>query len=174
MRVHLIAACGVGMSALAALLKQAGHEVTGSDQAAYPPASTLLASLGVPLALGWDAAHVDGADLVGCGNAVRRSNPEAVAAAARGLPMVSFPQAMEEVFLAGRRPLVVAGTHGKTTSASMLAWVLAATGHAPGHLIGGAPRNLPSAATLGEGPFFVIEGDEYDSAYFDKEPKFLH
>ncbi len=174
MKVHLIAACGVGMSALAALLKQAGHEVTGSDQAAYPPASTLLESLGVGVALGWDPAHLDGADLVVCGNAVRRTNPEAVAATERGLPMVSFPQAMEEVFLAGRRPLVVAGTHGKTTSSSMLAWVLAATGHDPGYLIGGAPLDLPSAAVLGGGPYFVIEGDEYDSAYFDKVPKFLH
>jgi UDP-N-acetylmuramate: L-alanyl-gamma-D-glutamyl-meso-diaminopimelate ligase len=174
MRVHMIAACGVGMSALAALLKQAGHEVTGSDQAAYPPASTLLESLGVRVALGWDPAHLDGADLVVCGNAVRRTNPEAVAATERGLPMTSFPQAMEQIFLAGRRPLVVAGTHGKTTSSSMLAWVLTATGRAPGYLIGGAPLNLPSAAELGTGPEFVIEGDEYDSAYFDKEPKFLH
>jgi len=170
----MIAACGVGMSALAALLKQAGHEVTGSDQAAYPPASTLLESLGVQVALGWDPAHLDGADLVVCGNAVRRTNPEAVAATERGLPMTSFPQAMEQIFLAGRRPLVVAGTHGKTTSSSMLAWVLTATGRAPGYLIGGAPLNLPSAAELGTGPEFVIEGDEYDSAYFDKEPKFLH
>jgi UDP-N-acetylmuramate: L-alanyl-gamma-D-glutamyl-meso-diaminopimelate ligase len=174
MRVHLIAACGVGMSALAALLQQAGHDVTGSDTAAYPPASGLLESLGVPLALGWDPAHLDGADLVVCGNAVRRTNPEAMAATERGMTMLSFPQAMEEVFLAGRRPLVVAGTHGKTTSSAMLAWVLEATGHAPGYLIGGAPRNLPSAAVLGRGPLFVIEGDEYDSAYFDKEPKFLH
>jgi UDP-N-acetylmuramate: L-alanyl-gamma-D-glutamyl-meso-diaminopimelate ligase len=172
MRVHLIAACG--MSALAALLQQAGHDVTGSDTAAYPPASGLLESLGVPLALGWDPAHLDGADLVVCGNAVRRTNPEAMVATERGMTMLSFPQAMEEVFLAGRRPLVVAGTHGKTTSSAMLAWVLEATGHAPGYLIGGAPRNLPSAAVLGRGPLFVIEGDEYDSAYFDKEPKFLH
>jgi UDP-N-acetylmuramate: L-alanyl-gamma-D-glutamyl-meso-diaminopimelate ligase len=174
MRVHLIAACGVGMSALAGLLRQAGHVVTGSDQAAYPPASTMLESLGIPLSLGWAPAHLDGADVVVCGNAVRRDNPEAVAARERGLQMVSFPQALEELFLTDRSPLVIAGTHGKTTSSAMLAWVLTRTGRAPGYLIGGAPRDLDSAAELGTGPWFVIEGDEYDSAYFDKEPKFLH
>jgi UDP-N-acetylmuramate: L-alanyl-gamma-D-glutamyl-meso-diaminopimelate ligase len=174
MKTHLIAACGVGMSALASLLREAGHDVTGSDEQAYPPASTLLESLGIPLGRGWDPARLDGVDLVVCGNAVRRTNVEAAAARDRGLRMVSFPQALEELFLAGRRPAVVAGTHGKTTSASMLAFVLERTGRAPGYLIGGAPRDLQSAATLGRGPWFVIEGDEYDSAYFDKVPKFLH
>jgi UDP-N-acetylmuramate: L-alanyl-gamma-D-glutamyl-meso-diaminopimelate ligase len=173
-KVHLIAACGVGMSALAALLKEAGHEVTGSDEHVYPPASTLLAELGVAVQEGFDPARLDGVDLVVCGNAVRRTNAEATAARERGLRTTSFPQALEELFLVGRRPLVVAGTHGKTTSASMLAWVLRRAGADPGYLIGGAPRDLGSNATLGRGPWFVVEGDEYDSAYFDKEAKFLH
>ena len=174
MKIHLIAACGVGMSALASLLREAGHDVTGSDDQAYPPASTLLESLHVPLGRGYDPARLEGVDLVVCGNAVRETNVEATAARERGLRLVSFPQALEELFLGTRRPAVVVGTHGKTTSASMLAYVLERTGRAPGYLIGGAPRDLPSAARLGQGEWFVVEGDEYDSAYFDKEPKFLH
>jgi UDP-N-acetylmuramate: L-alanyl-gamma-D-glutamyl-meso-diaminopimelate ligase len=173
-KVHLIAACGVGMSALAALLKAAGHDVTGSDEGVYPPASTLLERLGVAVKEGFDAARLDGVDLVVCGNAVRSTNVEATAARERGLRTTSFPQALEELFLVARRPLVVAGTHGKTTSSSMLAWVLRQTGKDPGYLIGGAPPDLGTNATLGSGPWFVVEGDEYDSAYFDKEAKFLH
>jgi UDP-N-acetylmuramate: L-alanyl-gamma-D-glutamyl-meso-diaminopimelate ligase len=174
MRVHLIAVCGVGMSALAALLREAGHAVSGSDAHAYPPASTLLRDLGVTVATGWEPRRLDGVDLVICGNAVTRDNPEAAAARHRGLRTMSFPQALEELFLEGRRRLVVAGTHGKTTSASMLAFVLERCGRDPGWLIGGAPRDLPASARLGGSPWFVVEGDEYDSAYFDKEAKFLH
>jgi UDP-N-acetylmuramate: L-alanyl-gamma-D-glutamyl-meso-diaminopimelate ligase len=174
MKIHLIAACGVGMSALAALLRQAGHTVTGSDEQAYPPASTILRDLGVTLSRGWEPRRLDDVDLVVCGNAVTRDNAEARAARERGLRTVSFPQALEELFLAGRRPLVVAGTHGKTTSASMLAFTLERCGRDPGWLIGGAPRDLPASARLGGSPWFVVEGDEYDSAYFDKGPKFLH
>jgi UDP-N-acetylmuramate: L-alanyl-gamma-D-glutamyl-meso-diaminopimelate ligase len=174
MRVHLIGACGVGMSALAALLRAAGHTVTGSDEHVYPPASTVLEQLGVAVLPGWNPARLAGAELVVCGNAVRRTNPEAAAAAASGVRVVSFPQALAELFLAGRRSMVVAGTHGKTTSAAMLAWVLARCGRDPGYLIGGLPCDLPSSAAIGGGPWFVVEGDEYDSAYFDKEPKFLH
>jgi UDP-N-acetylmuramate: L-alanyl-gamma-D-glutamyl-meso-diaminopimelate ligase len=173
-KIHLIAACGVGMSALAALLKEAGHTVTGSDEGVYPPASTLLERLGVDVKEGFDPARLDGVDLVVCGNAVRSTNAEAAAARERGLRTTSFPQALEELFLVARRPLVVAGTHGKTTSSSMLAWVLRQNGKDPGYLIGGAPPDLGSNATLGSGPWFVVEGDEYDSAYFDKEAKFLH
>lgn len=174
MKVHLIAACGVGMSGLAALLREAGHDVTGSDEQVYPPASTLLEALGVPVQTGFDPARLRGVDLVVCGNAVRSTNPEAAAAREQGLRTMSFPQAVEELFLETRKPLVVAGTHGKTTSASMLAWVLQKTGRDPGWLIGGAPRDLGTNARLGGSPWFVIEGDEYDSAYFDKEAKFLH
>src|SRR5262249_26034588 len=173
-RVHLIAACGVGMSALAGLLQAAGHAVTGSDENVYPPGSTLLAELGIPVLPGYDPARLGGADVVVCGNAVRRTNPEAEAGEARGLRVLSFPAALEELFLAGRSPLVVAGTHGKTTSSAMLAWVLARTGRDPGFLVGGVPRQLGRSFTLGGGPWFVVEGDEYDSAYFDKEAKFLH
>jgi UDP-N-acetylmuramate: L-alanyl-gamma-D-glutamyl-meso-diaminopimelate ligase len=173
-RVHLIAACGVGMSALAGLLRAAGHVVTGSDEHVYPPASTLLEELGIPVLPGWDPARLDGVDLVVCGNAVRRTNREAEAAVAAGLRLVSMPAALEEMFLAGRSPLVVAGTHGKTTSAAMLAWILARTGRDPGFLVGGVPRELGRSFALGTGRWFVVEGDEYDSAYFDKEPKFLH
>jgi UDP-N-acetylmuramate: L-alanyl-gamma-D-glutamyl-meso-diaminopimelate ligase len=173
-KVHLIAACGVGMSALAGLLREAGHDVTGSDEAVYPPASTLMEELGIPVAAGWDPARLDGVDLVVCGNAVRRTNAEAEAAAARGLRMVSFPAALAELFLAGRAPVVVAGTHGKTTCTAMLAFVLARTGRDPGFLVGGVPKDLGRSFAVGRGRYFVVEGDEYDSAYFDKEPKFLH
>jgi UDP-N-acetylmuramate: L-alanyl-gamma-D-glutamyl-meso-diaminopimelate ligase len=155
------------MSALAGLLRAAGHTVSGSDENVYPPASTLLEELGVPVLSGYDPARLDGVDLVVCGNAVRRTNAEAEAAEARGLRMTSFPGALEELF-------VVAGTHGKTTSAAMLAWVLQRTGRDPGFLVGGVPRQLGRSFALGAPPWFVVEGDEYDSAYFDKEPKFLH
>jgi UDP-N-acetylmuramate: L-alanyl-gamma-D-glutamyl-meso-diaminopimelate ligase len=173
-KIHLIGACGVGMSALAGLLREAGHAVSGSDEHVYPPASTLLAELGIPVAAGWDPARLDGVDLVVCGNVARRTNPEAEAAERLRLRMVSMPAALEEMFLVGRRPLVVAGTHGKTTSAAMLAWVLSRTGRDPGFLVGGVPRELRRSFALGRQPWFVVEGDEYDSAYFDKEPKFLH
>ncbi len=174
MRIHMIAACGVGMSALAVLLRDAGHAVTASDEQSYPPASDVLREAGVDLRIGWDPAHLEGAELVVCGNAVRRGNPEAAAAEASGVRMVSFPQALGELFLAGRRSAVVAGTHGKTTSTSMLAWVLSRCGRDPGFLVGGVPVNLGVSAALGRGEWFVVEGDEYDSAYFDKRPKFIH
>ena len=162
------------MTSLAGMLKNRGFVVTGSDQNVYPPASTLLAELGIPVLSGFDPARLDGVDAVVCGNAVRRTNVEAAAAEARGLRLLSFPGALAAMFLAGRRPLVVAGTHGKTTSAAMLAWVLERTGRAPGYLIGGVPRDTGRSFALGQPPWFVVEGDEYDSAYFDKEPKFLH
>ena len=174
MKIHLIAACGVGMSALAGLLRQAGHTVTGSDENVYPPASTLLEELGVPVASGWDPARLEGMDLIVCGNAVRRTNVEAQAAEASGRKMLSFPAALSELFLSGRQPMVVSGTHGKTTSSAMLAWLLSRTGRDPGFLVGGVPRQLGRSFALGTGPHFVVEGDEYDSAYFDKRPKFLH
>src|SRR5437773_1433734 len=162
------------MSAPAGLLREGGHTVTGSDENVYPPASTLLAELGIPVSPGYDPARLDGVELVVCGNAVTRTNAEAEAARVRGLRMTSMPAALEEMFLAGRSPLVIAGTHGKTTSTAMLAWVLARAGRDPGFLIGGVPRDLGRSFAVGSGRWFVIEGDEYDSAYFDKEPKFLH
>src|SRR5207237_556073 len=133
-----------------------------------------LRELGVPVVQGYDPARLGGVDLVVCGNAVGRTNPEAEAAEAGGLRMLSMPAAVEEMFLAGRSPLVVAGTHGETTSAAMLAWVLERTGRDPGFLVGGVPRGRERSFALGAAPWFVIEGDEYDAAYFDKEAKFLH
>jgi len=149
-RVHLIAACGVGMSALAALLKAAGHTVTGSDENVYPPASTLLEQLGVVVQAGFDPARLDGVDLVVCGNAVRSTNVEAAAARERGLRTASFPQALEELFLTTRKPLVVAGTHGKTTTSSMLAWVLRQNGK--DRDISSAAHRAISARTRRSGP----------------------
>jgi UDP-N-acetylmuramate: L-alanyl-gamma-D-glutamyl-meso-diaminopimelate ligase len=171
--LHLVAVGGVGMSALAGLLRARGYRVTGSDTAVYSPASTLLERLGIEVRQGYRAEHLAGADAVVIGNAVTRTNPEAVAAAARGLPVYSMP-GLVGMLLDGRRPLVVAGTHGKTTSSAMLAWVLHRAGRRPGFLVGGMPIDFEATFALGEGGDFVIEGDEYDSAFFDKRPKFLH
>jgi UDP-N-acetylmuramate: L-alanyl-gamma-D-glutamyl-meso-diaminopimelate ligase len=171
--VHLVAVGGVGMSALAGLLRARGYRVTGSDAAVYPPASTLLERLGIEVRQGYRSEHVAGADAVVIGNAVTRANPEAVAATARGLPVYSMP-GLVGMLLGERRPLVVAGTHGKTTSSAMLAWVLHQAGRRPGFLVGGMPVDFDANFALGEGADFVIEGDEYDSAFFDKRAKFLH
>lgn len=173
--VHLTAIGGVGMTALAGLLEELGHRVRGSDLEIYPPASDELARLGVPVARGYDAANLEPRpDLVVIGNAVSRDNPEAIAAREAGVDTVSMPAALETLCLPGRDPLVVAGTHGKTTSATFLAWLLERSGRQPGWFIGGAPLDLPRPYALGRGKAFVLEGDEYDSAYFDKGPKFLH
>ena len=175
-RVHVMGVGGTAMSAIAGLFRVLGCEVRGSDSAApYPPMSTHLERLGIPVMhpygpdnLGWDP------DLVVVGNVIRRVNPEAVAVVESGRPYLSMPQALAAYFLAGRRPLVVAGTHGKTTTSSILAQLLAGQGLDPGLLIGGIPLNFGSNYRLGAGPFFVVEGDEYDTAFFDKGPKFLH
>jgi len=173
--IHLIAIGGSGMAPLACMLAVAGHTVRGSDNPLYPPMSTLLADCGIEPMAGYDAAHLDPPpDLVVVGNAVRRDNPEAVEAERRGLPTVSMPQALARFFLAGRRPLVVAGTHGKTTTTAIASWVLADAGLDPGFLIGGLPRNFPHSFRAGGGDRFVVEGDEYNAAYFDRGPKFLH
>jgi UDP-N-acetylmuramate: L-alanyl-gamma-D-glutamyl-meso-diaminopimelate ligase len=173
--VHLIAACGVGMASLAGMLKEKGFRVTGSDANVYPPMSTQLAALGIPLLSPYAAGNIpEDADLVVVGNAVTRENPEAREAVRRGIPARSMPQVIADLFLAGKEPVVVAGTHGKTTTTSLLAWSLFALGADPSFLVGGAPRNFPAGYRLGGGKQFVIEGDEYDTAYFDKGPKFLH
>jgi UDP-N-acetylmuramate: L-alanyl-gamma-D-glutamyl-meso-diaminopimelate ligase len=173
--IHLIAICGVGMTALAGMLQARGFRVTGSDQNIYPPMSTQLVELGIEIRQGFSPAHLDdNPGLVVVGNAVSRSNPEVQAMLARGIPFLSFPQALAELFLRDRHPIVVAGTHGKTTTASLMAWVLETAGLQPSYMIGGIPRNFGSNYKLGEGPFFVVEGDEYDTAFFDKGPKFLH
>jgi UDP-N-acetylmuramate: L-alanyl-gamma-D-glutamyl-meso-diaminopimelate ligase len=172
---HLIAACGVGMASLAGMLKEKGFRVTGSDADVYPPMSTQLESLGIRLSSPYAAGNIPpDADLVVVGNAVSRENPEAAEAARRGLPTLSMPQAVAEYFIGDRESIVVAGTHGKTTTASLLAWSLFALGADPSFLVGGVPRNFPVSYRVGSGPHFVVEGDEYDTAYFDKGPKFLH
>jgi UDP-N-acetylmuramate: L-alanyl-gamma-D-glutamyl-meso-diaminopimelate ligase len=173
--VHLIAACGVGMASLAGMLKEKGFRVTGSDANVYPPMSTQLASLGIMLRSPYAAKNIpDDTDLVVVGNAVPRENPEAQEAVRRSLPALSMPQAVADFFLEGKESIVVAGTHGKTTTTSLLAWSLFALGADPSFLVGGIPKNFPVSYRVGNGPHFVIEGDEYDTAYFDKGPKFLH
>ncbi|MET0152319.1 MAG: UDP-N-acetylmuramate--L-alanine ligase [Candidatus Binatia bacterium] len=173
--VHLIAISGVAMTSLAGMLKSRGFAVTGSDQNVYPPASTLLARLGIDVRIGYRAANLEPRpDLVVVGNAVSRTNPEVAAMIERGLPYVSMPEAIRRFFLAGKRTLVVAGTHGKTTSTAMLAWVLAEAGRDPSLMLGGESLDFGGNFRLGGGEYFVIEGDEYDTAFFDKGPKFLH
>jgi UDP-N-acetylmuramate: L-alanyl-gamma-D-glutamyl-meso-diaminopimelate ligase len=174
-RVHLVGICGTGMGSLAGLFRAAGWEVQGSDAGVYPPMSDRLAALGIPVMSGFTAGHLDWQpDLVVIGNIARPDNPEAVEARRRGLPATSMAAALADHFLSGRHPLVVTGTHGKTTTASILAWGLQAAGRDPGFLIGGVLANLETTFRLGGGEPFVIEGDEYESAFFDKGPKFLH
>ncbi len=173
--IYMIAIGGTGMAPLACLLEEQGHTVRGSDTPLYPPMSTLLEEASIEPLVGFDPAHLDPPpDLVIVGNAVPRTNPEAEAIEATGLPRISMPQALARFFLEGRRPLVVAGTHGKTTTSSMSAWVYSACERDPGFLIGGVPHNLGRSFERGSGDRFVIEGDEYNAAYFDRGPKFLH
>jgi UDP-N-acetylmuramate: L-alanyl-gamma-D-glutamyl-meso-diaminopimelate ligase len=173
--VHLVAIAGVGMAALAGMLKQRGLRVTGSDERVYPPMSTLLERLGIPVLEGYSPANLEPApDLVVIGNKVSRGNAEVQGVLRAGLPYVSLPEALAHFFIAGRRSLVVAGTHGKTTSTAMLAWVLEQAGRDPSLMVGGESLDFGGNFRLGSGDFFVVEGDEYDSAFFDKGPKFLH
>jgi len=173
--IHLIAICGVGMASLAGLLKSRGYHVTGSDQNVYPPMSGYLAELGVDVLSGYHAAHVTPRpDLVIIGNAISRGNPEAEAVLSQGIPYISFPQALGEFLIGSSSSLVVAGTHGKTTITALAAWVLTRAGLEPGFFVGGVPLNFGSGWSPGSGEHVVIEGDEYDSAFFDKGPKFLH
>ncbi len=174
-RVHLTAICGVAMSALAGMLKQRGYVVSGSDENVYPPISTLLERLGIQIRQGFHADNLaDRPDLVVVGNKVSRTNPEVEALLASDLPYVSLPQALAELFIADRRSIVVAGTHGKTTSTALLAWVLEQAGRDPSVMVGGDALDFGGNYKLGGGADFVIEGDEYDTAFFDKGPKFLH
>ncbi len=173
--VHLTAIAGVGMASLAGLFREAGYHVTGSDAGIYPPMSTILASLGIPVMEGFRAENLSPApDLVVVGNAMSRGNPEVEAMLAAGIPYCSMPEALMRFFMGARRRAVVTGTHGKTTSSALLAWVLHEIGGDPGFMIGGAAKNFPYNFRVGRGPWFVTEGDEYDTAFFDKGPKFLH
>ena len=174
-RVHMVAVCGTGMGSLGLLLREAGAAVTGSDVQTYPPMGDLLRKAGVEIRLGYSAENVPAdAQYVVIGNTISRDNPEVLAVQKQGLPYSSFPMTLSKYFLRGRQPLVVVGTHGKTTSSALLAWLLQSAGAEPGFLVGGEPRNFAASSQLGRGPQFVVEGDEYDSAFFDKEPKFLH
>lgn len=174
-RIHLMGICGTGMGALAGMLKDSGYLVTGSDQNVYPPMSDFLAGLGIEVSKGYAAANLKPVpDLVVVGNVINRQNEEAAALAALELPYLSLPQAVRLFFLRGKTSLVVTGTHGKTTTASMLASILDHAGRSPGFLIGGLVQGFARNFNLGSGPCFVVEGDEYDTAFFDKGPKFLH
>ena len=174
--VHFVAIAGTGMGSLAGLLRARGFEVTGSDENVYPPMSTSLERWGIPVSIGFRAENVSARrpDLVVIGNAVRPSNPEARAVIDSGIPYRSFPDALREILFEGKHPVVVAGTHGKTTTTSLVAWLLLATGRDPSLLVGGIAANFDGSFRAGAGPHFVVEGDEYDTAFFDKTPKFLH
>ena len=172
--VYLIGICGTAMATLAAMLKQQGMRVRGSDAHAYAPMDSFLAAQGITPLLGYDAEHLtDDIDVVVIGNAVSRGNPEVEAVLERRMRYVSLPEMVRERFLWDARPVVVAGTHGKTTTTSMTAWTLTESGADPSFLVGGIPRNFGASFRLGGGDLFVIEGDEYDSAFFDKTAKFL-
>ncbi|MFP4495778.1 MAG: UDP-N-acetylmuramate:L-alanyl-gamma-D-glutamyl-meso-diaminopimelate ligase [Halochromatium sp.] len=175
MHLHILGICGTFMGGLALIARALGHRVTGSDANVYPPMSTQLEAAGIELMPGYAAEHLGPApDLVIVGNAMKRGLPVVEAMLDRDLPYTSGPQWLAEQGLRGRHVLAVAGTHGKTTTASMLAWILETAGLKPGFLIGGVPLDFGLSARLGEGPCFVIEADEYDTAFFDKRSKFVH
>ena len=173
--IHLIGVCGTGMGTLAAMLQEAGYLVRGSDENVYPPMSTFLASRNIQIKEGYRAENLEPLpDLVVVGNVIRRDNPEAVAAVEQNLDYCSMPQALHRFFLNSSQSVVAAGTHGKTTTAALLVWLLTVAGMDPGCLVGGLMANFQQSYLLGRGPYFVVEGDEYDTAFFDKGPKFLH
>ena len=173
--IHLVAVCGTGMGSLAILLKALGHHVTGSDLHVYPPMSDQLQQWGIQLHEGFRASHLQPRpDLVIVGNAISRGNAEAEAAQDAGVPVMSFPQALAQFLIGERHGVVVAGTHGKSTTTALIAWLLDHAGLDPGYFVGAVTRNFAAPIRLGAGAHVVVEGDEYDSAYFDKGPKFLH
>jgi UDP-N-acetylmuramate: L-alanyl-gamma-D-glutamyl-meso-diaminopimelate ligase len=173
--IHLIGICGTAMASLAGMLKERGFRVTGSDAAAYPPMSDFLNEIGIPAAQRFDARNLEPAPgLVVVGNAISRGNVELEHILDRRIPFCSLPQILHDEFLRGKEVLVVAGTHGKTTTTSMLSWIFQTAGMQPSFLIGGIAENFGSSFQLGAGKHFIIEGDEYDTAFFDKGPKFLH
>ncbi|MFI4913633.1 MAG: UDP-N-acetylmuramate:L-alanyl-gamma-D-glutamyl-meso-diaminopimelate ligase [Steroidobacterales bacterium] len=175
MHAHILGICGTFMGGIAAIARAAGHRVTGSDHNVYPPMSTQLTALGIELIEGYGAEQLDlNPDVVVVGNVMSRGQPVIEAMLDRGLPYASGPEWLAREVLRDRWVLAVAGTHGKTSTASMLAWILEHAGLAPGFLIGGVPGNFPVSARLGAAPFFVIEADEYDTAFFDKRAKFVH
>lgn len=175
MHIHILGICGTFMGGIAAIAKSLGHKVTGSDQNVYPPMSTQLEDLGIELTQGYDVSQLDPKpDMVVIGNAMSRGNQCVEYVLDKGLPYTSGPEWLKHNLLQNSWVLAVAGTHGKTTTASMLAWVLEYAGLKPGFLIGGIVQNFGISAKVGETPFFVIEADEYDTAFFDKRSKFVH
>jgi len=173
--IHLIAACGTGMGTLACILKEMGHKVSGSDANIYPPMSDFLAEKGIALFNGYDASNLNPApDLVIIGNAVTRENPEAVEVMKKNIPYLSMPEAVNRFVARDKKIILVTGTHGKTTTSSIMAHILYMAGLDPSFMVGGILKDFNSSFRIGSGEFMVIEGDEYDTAFFDKGPKFMH
>jgi UDP-N-acetylmuramate: L-alanyl-gamma-D-glutamyl-meso-diaminopimelate ligase len=175
-RIHLVGVAGTGMGSFAGMLKAAGYEVTGSDTNVYPPMSDMLRAWEIDVMTPYAAENLDRArpDLVIIGNVIRRENPEATAVRERRIPQMSFPAAFGSLMLAGKHSVVIVGTHGKTTTSALMAHVLVAAGTDPSFLVGGVTLNYDGNYRYGQGKYVVVEGDEYDTAYFDKGPKFLH
>src|SRR5213595_4043575 len=174
-KFHFLGICGSAMASVAAALQERGLKVTGSDENVYPPMSNFLEGKGIALKAGYRAENIPAdADVVVIGNAMKRGNPEVEAVLNRKLFYLSLPEVLKNYFLCGRHNLVVTGTHGKTTTTALLAWIMEKAGRKPGYVIGGLPKNLGQGARLNESKYFVIEGDEYDSAFFDKRSKFIH
>src|SRR5467141_597654 len=174
-RFHFIGICGTAMGSVAAALQERGFKVTGSDENVYPPMSSFLENKVIALMEGYRAENIPAnADVVVIGNAIKRGNPEAEAILNRKLFYLSLPEVLRNYFLRGRHNLVVTGTHGKTTTTALLTWIMEKAGRKPGYLIGGIPKNFGEGARLNDSKYFVIEGDEYDTAFFDKRSKFVH
>lgn len=175
MHIHILGICGTFMGGIAAIAKELGHKVTGSDQNVYPPMSTQLEQLGIELTQGWDTSQFNPEpDVVVIGNALSRGNPAVEYILDRNIPYTSGPEWLKHHLLKDRWVIASSGTHGKTTTSSMIAWLLEDAGLEPGYLIGGVPGNFSVSARAGKSPFFVIEADEYDTAFFDKRSKFVH
>lgn len=172
--IHFLGICGTAMGSVAAAMQDRGFRVTGQDAKVYPPMSDFLRGKGVAITEGYEPADIPASDLIVIGNAMTRGNAAVEAVLNRKLPYLSLPETLKRFFLPGRHNLVVTGTHGKTTTTSILAWIFESAGRSPGYLIGGIPANLGQGACLRDSNYFIIEGDEYDTAFFDKRSKFVH
>src|SRR5881628_6165 len=175
-KIYLIGICGTAMASLAGMLREKGYAVSGSDSDVYPPMSDFLARLEIPVFKGFNAENIENAkpELVVIGNALSRGNVEIEYVLDAGIRYASMAETVKEFFIRGKNSIVVAGTHGKTTTSAMMAWILEVAGRRPSFLVGGIAENFGRSFQVAGGPDFVIEGDEYDTAYFDKGPKFLH